>query len=255
MRGKAQPQELRPKQRAPDLPAEVLDVLQALIEAGGDDLSAVLWHGSHARGEAKPDSDHDLIIVLKRADDGVLLRLQGVFHGRENWSTFVQTEEELRQYPIHGRLEFAYGVQPLYGRLEPLEIRREHVLDEIRSLARNIRFECRYRLLHREQEYVEMEPHYRDFQRARNARMLRYAAKLAVMALKARELLKSGAYPCTRDELRRCLTHKDELSIVDIIDRWDELRPEFERDATPLALQLDVFARELVAELDSGALA
>src|SRR3990172_3223183 len=81
------------------LPAEVREVADALIAALGEDLRALLWHGSWARGEAKPDSDHDLIIILRRADDSVLMRLREVFKGRRNWSTFVQTEEELRQYP------------------------------------------------------------------------------------------------------------------------------------------------------------
>ncbi len=249
MSGKAQPQELRPKQRAPDLPAQVRDVLQALIAALGDDLSAVLWHGSYARGEAKPDSDHDLIIVLKRADDGVLLRLQGVFHGRENWSTFVQTEEELRQYPVHGRLQFAYGVQPMYGDIETPQIRRKHIVDEIRSLARNIRFECRYRLLHREQDYEEMEPRYRNFLRARNLRMLFYAAKLAILGLKARQLLVSGQYPETRADLRSALSDPEDVAIVDMIEEWPHPRESYSGDVTGLALKIDACARRLVSSL------
>ena len=127
------------------------------------------------------------------------------------------------------------------------------MIDDLRQLALQIRFECRYRLFHREPDYAEMEAHYRDFLRARNARMLRYAAKLAVLALKARELLRNGTYPETREQLRRRLTDEDELAIIDIIDLWDELRPKFEEDATPQALQLDAFARKLVHELETSA--
>src|SRR3972149_11530693 len=70
------------------LPTEVREVVDRLIADLGDELRAVFWHGSYARGEAKPDSDHDLIIVLKRPAAGVLLRVREVFSGRENWSTF-----------------------------------------------------------------------------------------------------------------------------------------------------------------------
>lgn len=227
------------------LPGEVREVLEGLIAALGDDLSAVLWHGSFARGEAKPDSDHDLIIVLQKADDGVLRRLQNVFRGRENWSTFVQTEEELRQYPMHGRLQFAYGIQPLYGQMEPPHVRGEHIVDEIRSLARNVRFECRYRILHREQDYVEMEPQYRDFLRARNLRMLFYSAKLCVLGLKARELLRTGRYPETRAELRSMLTEPPDAGIVDLIEEWPQPRESYQGDVTELALKLDACARRL----------
>lgn len=231
------------------LPPEVREVAESLIAALGDDLRVALWHGSYARGEAKPDSDHDLIIVLRRTDDDILLCMADVFRGRKDWSTFVQTEEELRQFPLDGRLQFSFGYMPLFGEFEPLPFTRESVLNDLRVLARDVRFESRYRLLHKEPLYEEMEPHYANFQRARNARMLRYTAKLAIMALKARELLFDRPYPVTREELRARLTDADEIAIVDVIENWAELQPQYERDATPLALILDAFARKLVAGL------
>ncbi len=234
------------------LPAEVRQVADAVIASLGDNLRALLWHGSWARGEAKPDSDHDLIIILNHIDDDVLLRMQKVFHGRAEWSTFVQTEEELRQYPPDGRPQFHFGLVPLYGDFQPPPFSRDNLVADLRVLARDIRFECRYRLLHREPDYDQMEQHYRNFLRARNARMLRYAAKLAVLALKARELLLGQPYPLTRDELRSRLADADELAILDIIDRWAELKPQYEADATPLALMLDAFARRLVTSLETG---
>ncbi|MDO8614829.1 MAG: nucleotidyltransferase domain-containing protein [Dehalococcoidia bacterium] len=234
------------------LPAEVREVVERLIATLGDDLSAILWHGSYARGEAKPDSDHDLIIILKRIDDGVLLRAREVFSGRENWSTFVQSEEELRQYPADGRLQFHFGIQPLYGDIDPPPFTREQVVNDLRVLARDIRFECRYRLLHKEPGYG-LDPHYRNFLRSRNARMLGYAAKWAVLAMKARELLEGRPYPNTRVELRSRLSAADELAIVDIVDRWSELKPKYEEDPTPLALMLDAFARSLAAWLEAAA--
>jgi predicted nucleotidyltransferase len=81
----------------PDLPDEVADVLDRLIASLADDLRAVYWHGSSARGEAKPWSDHDMIIVLR---------------GRKDWSTFVRTEDELRQYPSEGRPQWHFGLVP-----------------------------------------------------------------------------------------------------------------------------------------------
>ncbi len=231
------------------LPDEVREVVEGLIDSVGDDLAAVYWHGSYARGEAKPDSDHDLIIVLKRADDDVLLRMADVFRGRQDWSTFVQTEEELRQYPRTGRLQFHFGLVPLYGRIEPPPFTREDVANEIRVFARDIRFECRYRLLHAEPLYSDMDE---QFQRARNARMLRYATKLAVLALKARDLLEGQEYPATREELRARLTDPDEMAVLDTLENWAELRAKYEEDRRPLALLLDRVARKLVAGLPQG---
>ena len=231
------------------LPDEVREVVEELIASVGGDLAAIYWHGSYARGEAKPDSDHDLIIVLKKAGDDVLLRMAGVFRGRQDWSTFVQTEEELRQYPRDGRLQFHFGGVPLYGRIELPPFTREDVANEIRVFARDIRFECRYRLLHAEPLYSDMSA---KFQRARNARMLRYAAKLAVLALKARELLEGREYPATREELRARLSDADDLAVLDTLENWAELKAKYEEDRRPLALLLDRVARGLVAGLPEG---
>jgi hypothetical protein len=168
------------------------------------------------------------------------------FRGREEWSTFVQTEEELRQYPRDGRLQFHFGLVPLYGGIEPPPFTREDIANEIRVFTRDIRFECRYRLLHAEPLYSDMAA---EFQRARNARMLRYAAKLAVLALKARELLEGRDYPATRAELRARLSDADEIAVLDVLENWAEFRARYEEDRHPLALLLDRVARKLVTEM------
>ncbi len=231
-------------------PAAVREVVDALVATLGDDLRAVLWHGSEARGEAKPDSDHDLIIVLKDADDDVLARLRQVFQGRPNWSSFVQTEKELREFPSDGRLQFHFGVIPLYGDIDPPPYTRDNLVNDLRVLARDIRFECRYRLLHKEPEYTGMDPADANFLRFRNIRMLRYAAKRAVLAMKTRELLEGRSYPLTREELRPRLSDPEELQILDMLENWPDHQDAFVQDLTPLALALDRFARTLVTGLE-----
>jgi 8-oxo-dGTP diphosphatase len=234
----------------PDLPPEVQDVLDRLIASLGEDLRAVFWHGSWARGEAKPWSDHDMIIVLKRLDDALLGKLRDTFRGRKDWSTFVRTEEELRQYPSEGRPQFHFGLVRLYGDFEPPPLTRDNIVDELRILALNISFESRYRLFHSEPLYEEMEPHMPGFHRRRNARLLRYAAKLAILAMKARELLAGREYPVSSADLRPRIADPDDLWIIDTVEHWDERLPQFEADATPLALRLDAFARKLAAWLE-----
>lgn len=235
------------------LPAEVREVADRLVAALGDDLGALLWHGSYARGEAKADSDHDLIVVLKRIDEGVLLRMRKVFQGRANWSTLVLTEQELRQYPATGRLQFHFGVVPLHGSFQPPAFDRESVLADLRALARDIRFECRYRLLHKEQARAPADEGMAAFQQGRNWRMLGYAAKWAVLALKARELLAGRPYPLTRDELRARLSDPDEIAIVDLVEGWPPPGGPYPRELADVALRLDRFARGLVAWLEAEA--
>jgi hypothetical protein len=234
----------------PKPPTEVRDVADGLIAALGDNLSALLWHGSWARGEATPASDHDMIVVLKQLSDESLLRIRDVFAERPGWSTYIKSEGELRQYPRTGRLQFHHDAIPLYGKVEPRPVSREDLVEDIRLLAVNIQHECRYRLVHGSRKIdVGLVS---AFVQTRNARWMYYQAKMTLLALKARELLLGRPYPATRQELRERLSGEDELAIIDIIELWPELRPKFEADSTPLALQVDAIARKLVAQLDSG---
>jgi 8-oxo-dGTP pyrophosphatase MutT (NUDIX family)/predicted nucleotidyltransferase len=233
------------------LPDEVREVAEQLIATLGDDLAAVYWHGSWARGEAKPWSDHDLLIVLHRLDDPLLTKLRDVFRGRKGWSTFVRTEEELRQYPSPGRPQWHFGLVPIFGELVPPTMTNDHLIEELRMLALNISFEARYRLLHREPLYDEMEQHWAGFLRQRTARMLRYAAKQAIMAMKARELLEGRDYPAALAALRPRLTDPAELALLDLVEHWDRHQSSVEANADPLALQLDAFARNLVTQLET----
>lgn len=235
----------------PDVPPEVQEVLDQLITSLGDELRAVFWHGSWARGEAKPWSDHDMMIVMKRLDDDLLLRLKAIFSGRKDWSTYVRTEAELRQHPSEGRPQFHFGLVPLYGDFEPPPLTREHIIDELRILALNISFEARYRLYHREPLYEMIDQHWANFLTQRTARMLRYSAKLAILAMKARELLADHEYPVSSADLRTRISDPHELWIIDTVEHWNEAVVEFEADPDPLALRLDAFARNLVAWLDA----
>jgi len=51
---------------------DILKVLQ-------DNLVCLLHHGSRAKGEARPDSDYDSIIIVKQVNKEIIKRLQNVF--------------------------------------------------------------------------------------------------------------------------------------------------------------------------------
>ena len=234
----------------PELPHEVRVVADELVASLGAKLRCLLWHGSWARGEQTETSDHDMIVVVTALDDELILRVREVFADRPGWSTYIKSEEELRQYPITGRLQFHFGLIRLYGEFEAPPLSREDLAEDIRLLAVSIQHECRYRVIHGSRKIDAGMV--QEFVRIRNARWMYYQAKLALLALKAREVMHGRPYPETRAELRRRLSEDDELAIIDIIDLWPELRLKFEQDSTPLALQVDAFARKLVAQLDAG---
>lgn len=228
----------------PQPDAETLAVSNAIVAALGQDLSALLWHGSRARGEANEESDYDMIVIVRRKTDDTLERLGGVFAGRPAWSAYIKTEEELRQYPMTGRLQFHHGLVVLHGSFTPPPVTREGLLEDLRSTATNLSHEARYRIVHGAAKR-EAAPDRRAWA-ARTARWMYYQTKSAVMAMKVRELLASGRYPLTREHLRQRLSDPAELALLDAVERWPALRPSFEADVTPLCRLIDAFATSLV---------
>lgn len=226
-----------------ELPEEEREVAQALIEALGDDLAALAWQGSWARGEANEESDHDLLLVMRRMDSDILGKLAAVFRGREHWSTYIKTEEELRNYPAHGRCQFSYGMLLVHGDFEPPPVERENLLADLRNFINEITHQARYRVIHKADPELDTEDH------GRHARLLHYWAKMGVLALKSRELLQGRDYPVTREALRERITDETELALIDLVDLWPEFRPLYEADFMPMALLMDRFVRKLVSEL------
>jgi hypothetical protein len=120
-------------------------------------------------------------------------------------------------------------------------------LEDVRRLATDVAHEARYRIIHgRGRELHGMDA---EYVRVRTARWLYYQTKMLLMALKSREVLRGAAYPATRAELRSRLTDPDEIAIIDTIQQWATLRPDYQRDFRPLASLLDRVVRRLIREL------
>ncbi|NJE54991.1 nucleotidyltransferase family protein [Thermococcus sp. 21S9] len=101
----------------PVIPREELleilrEVKEKLIEILGDDLVDVILFGSYARGEAKEDSDVDVIVMVKR-------RLTLEEHDRLSEITEKYVLEKglvvsLIVYPVNPRMEHDPLIQNVY---------------------------------------------------------------------------------------------------------------------------------------------
>ena len=93
-------------------------LVESLLKKFGDDLISVVLYGSVARGEARPDSDIDLIIVIKNLPKSKFKR-QDLFIEIENELEPLINELQERGYyidfsPILKTLEEAQKITPLY---------------------------------------------------------------------------------------------------------------------------------------------
>jgi len=218
-----------------EVPRDVREAVDELASRFGDNLRAVLWHGSLARGEAQPGSDVDLILLFRRVDDDVLLGLRGTFleAARTGWSTNVLSDAEFHQLPASRRLYFGHGFRVLHGEFEPLRLSKSDVLAYLRERAREVQYQCRDRLINKQRALPTVH------------RM----AKYAVFLMKARHLFEHDHYPLTRAELLTLVDNREERQIVEWVEGWEDVRLQFERDPIPLILSLDAFARRLIESL------
>jgi len=221
----------------PDIavPPQIEEVVRELASDHGENLRAVLWHGSRARGEAQAGSDEDLILLFHEVNDDVLLRLRHTFleAARMGWSTYILSDDEYRQLPADRRNYFAVGSRLLYGEFEFVQLSRADQLAYVRSRCREILYQCRDRLINK--EYALPTVH----------RM----AKFTVFLLKVRHLYLYGSYPLTRSDLLTLVADPDERQIIEWVEHWEDVRPQFENDPVPLILKIDGCIRRLVASL------
>lgn len=221
------------------VPRRLQDVVDASVARFGGNLRGLLWQGSRARGEGTEASDDDLIFLFGSIDDGVLLAVRKLFAGagRGGFSTYLVSEAERRHIPPNKRFRFAHGgVTLLHGAYEPEPATREAALAYLRSCLREILVRSRDRMLN---QLPSAATAYRT-------------AKMAVFAMKARRFFLHGHYPLTREELLVTTDDPAERQIIDWVARWQDVAPAVERDPVPLLLQLDRFARGVLAMLPEG---
>lgn len=97
-----------PVEMSSDLRKALTDAKQRLQETYGNRLRSVVLYGSHARGEAGPDSDVDLLVVLQGPIDN---RYQEIKRAGAFWGDFLS------------RYDLSFSVKP-YAEEEYQDVRR-----------------------------------------------------------------------------------------------------------------------------------
>lgn len=173
--------------------------------------------GSRARGEAGPDSDIDVVLVLDRLEPEDLERYRrglGGLPDRALVCGFCSGAEELRNWDRGDRFQFWYDTVPLLGRLEDIFPAPD------RSDARRAALAGACALYHL---CVHNSLHGRD------PNVLRNAGKSARFALQAAHFARTGVYLRRREDLDAGLAGADAAL-------WAALRAEGDPDSLAAAL-------------------
>ncbi len=114
-----------------------------LKEEFNEELLFIGLQGSYNRGEATPQSDIDLIVILETLDFQNLTKYKNILNNmpyKEKACGFISGKKEIQNWSKSDLFQFYYDTKPLYGKLseiiEPPEI--EDIKKAVKSSCETI---------------------------------------------------------------------------------------------------------------------
>jgi predicted nucleotidyltransferase len=200
-----------------------------------DDLVCLLHHGSRAKGEARPDSDYDAVIVAKRVNRQVIKRLQKVFSEHPQFSLYLLSLDELKTMQRGHCLEFLYA-KPLYGSLDLKLPTKEETVNYIIHKRRDTLDTIRHMLV---------LPHPNE----RKTKLVHYSLKDAYVCLSYLAFSEKGKLPSTRKQTIAYFKQQRKQSLgirlLEILDGWDSYKEDVAKTPESYLFMLEEFFRKL----------
>lgn len=97
---------------------------EGILEAFPGRVQFIGLQGSHKRGEAGPDSDIDVVVLLDQVGGGELSRYRKLIKsmgGEEKACGFLGTRDLLARWPKWDLFHLCYDTRPIYGSLEDIK--------------------------------------------------------------------------------------------------------------------------------------
>lgn len=180
----------------------------------GERLRFVGIQGSRARGEAREDSDIDLVVLLDHVDADDLVRYRAIVQSMprsELACGFVGSERVLTAWPRHELFQFYHDTHAIFGALPDVSPFTEaDALEAARIGASGI-----YHAI----------CHVCVFDGDAADGILESLFKGAFFTLQALQFARTGAYPRTKAELAAQL-EGDEARILEVGRDWQAHRPK-----------------------------
>jgi hypothetical protein len=215
------------------------DVLQSFREdvlgALQSNLLCLLHHGSRAKGEARPDSDYDSVIVTKNISKEVITSLQTVFLKYPQFSLYLLSLDELKTMPRGQCLQFLYA-KPLHGTLDVELPTKEETVNYIAHKRRDTLDTIRHMLTF---------PHPTE----RKTKLVYFSLKDAYICLSYLAFSEEGKLPLTRKQtiayFKKKKKHRLGTRLLGILDDWDLHKEDVANTPDPYLYLLEEFFRKL----------
>ncbi|UCH31645.1 MAG: nucleotidyltransferase domain-containing protein [Candidatus Bathyarchaeota archaeon] len=200
-----------------------------------NNLVCLLHHGSRAKGEARPDSDYDLVIITNQMDKELIKTLQIVFTKYPRFSFYLLTLDELKTMPKGHYLEFLYA-KPLHGTLKMELPTKKEVISYVNYMRRETLSILRHTLI---------LPHSKE----RKVRLVYYFLKQVYICLSYLAFSESGTLPSTRKQtianFRKQKKERLGIRLLGILEDWESYKEDVASNPQPYLFMLEEFFRKL----------
>lgn len=184
-----------------------------LKEEFADRLIFVGIQGSRARGEARENSDIDLVVLLDHVDTNNLTRYRSLIESMPHSELacgFIGSEDVLVAWPRHELFQFYHDTTALFGTLPPIEpFTKADALEAARIGVAGI-------------YHATCHAYVFDGNAAND--ILQSLFKSAFFTLQALQFARTGFYPHTKAQLAEQL-EGDEAQILEIGRDWQKYQP------------------------------
>jgi predicted nucleotidyltransferase len=223
--------------------AEVEKLLKSFVglmkKTYGDNLVFIIHHGSWATGEAKPESDVDTLVMVKKITKSELDKLRRVLNQEryKKLTVLLFSKLDMDNFIPFSRHQFHYGAKLLYGKCNLPRPTREEMITEIKKIADEVGFWSKFLYTH--------------LHLAENvARKMYWRFKEAIIALKVYVQWKTGEFPLTKTRLKELLVDPKDREIVTIVEGWDKNREKYEENPNPLLIKGLDFSQRILKRID-----
>jgi predicted nucleotidyltransferase len=215
-----------------------------LREAFGERLVWVGHHGSWARGEPRPESDIDCMVVLDNVEDTDLKTFRGIIHSMPEANRLasgsIMSISELKMTPRLYMLQCFYGLKVLYGSIEGVvePPGPDDLVEDVKFKADENLHAARHYLLY---------PH--DL--AEVVHKLKYNFKRCFYALQSWVLLTEGRFTDTKAEIIEMLDDNVDKEVIRVARDWYEITDDLsDRPAYYIGL-LERWSRNMMRKLET----
>ncbi|MBA7602910.1 hypothetical protein ES703_10006 [subsurface metagenome] len=224
--------------------AWLADFLANLRDRFGDRLVFVGHHGSWGRGEPRPESDIDCMVVVDRIEDEDLTAFRDIMSSMPNaeklGSGILMSVTELKQTPRSYLSQFFYGRKVLYGSIEGIIAppTRDDLIEDIKFKADNN--------LHTARDYL-LFPH--DLPVV--VHRLKYHFKNCFYALQSWFLLTKGEFIPTKNQILEYLDDANDAEVVRVARDWFTITDDLTARASYYIELLERWSRGMMVKLEA----